>query len=279
MLHYLDRHIDYLSADITEAYDELPFWSAPFGLLLQRELPMLRSGAVLDVGCGTGFPLTVLAARFGPGVTLTGIDPWENAVARARRKITAYGLEHAHVVTGDACVMPFEAASFDLVTANLALNNVPDIDAFLQECHRVLKPGGRACFTTNLQGTFQEVYTLIVEALAFYGEEVAMHQIAQHAAARMNMLQVRDRLEAAGLAASRTQSASNFSRWSCGAAFLNDPFIIMGFLQAWKKLVPAPLHKQVFAHLERGLDHMADTRGAVTLSVPMLYIEGAKSTA
>lgn len=276
MEHYLQRHIDYLQADVTEAYDELPFWSAPFGLLLQRELPMLRSGEVLDVGCGTGFPLTMLAARFGPGVRITGLDPWENAVLRARRKIAAQGLENASVVLGDGCAMPFAEGHFDLVVANLAINNVSDPDALLRECLRVLKPGGRACFTTNLQGTFQEIYTFLVEALAFYGAEEAMLAVAQHAAARMNVLQVRDRLEAAGLSLSRSQDATHNPRWSCGAAFLNDPLIIMGFLPAWKRLVPTALHKNVFMHIERSLDHMADTRGAVSLTIPMLYIEGRK---
>lgn len=276
MEHYLSRQIDYRAADYTEAYDELPFWSAPFGLLLQRELPMLRAGQVLDIGCGTGFPLTMLAARLGPAVTITGIDPWENAVLRAQRKIAALGLENAHIVLGDATAMPFADAHFDLVVANLAINNVPDPDALFRECLRVLKPGAPACFTTNLQGTFQEIYTLLVEALAFYGEEAAMLAVAQHAAARMNVLQLRDRLEAAGLPITRTQSATHSPRWASGEAFLNDPFIIMGFLPSWKKLVPPALHKNVFTHIARSLDHMADTQGAVALTVPMLYVECKK---
>lgn len=276
MEHYLQRQIDYLQADIAEAYDEPPFWSAPFGLLLQRELPMLRSGAVLDVGCGTGFPLTLLAARFGPGVTVTGIDPWENAVARARRKLASMGLSHAEVVLGDASAMPFPDAHFDLLTANLVLNNVPDTDALLRECLRVLKPGAKACFTTNPQGTFQEIYTLLTDALAFYGAEEAMLAVAQHAAARLNILQLRDRLEGAGLQWVRSQDAVHSPRWSCGAAFLHDPLIIMGFLPAWKRLVPAALHRHVFAHVERSLDHMADTQGAVTLTLPMRYLEAAR---
>lgn len=276
MEHYLHRQIDYRAADYTEAYDELPFWSAPFGLLLQRELPMLRAGQVLDIGCGTGFPLTMLAARLGPAVMITGIDPWENAVLRAQRKIAALGLENACIILGDATATPFAEAHFDLLVANLAINNVADPDALFRECLRVLKPGAKACFTTNLQGTFQEIYTLLVEALAFYGEEAAMLAVAQHAAARMNVLQLRDRLEAAGLPIIRTQSAMHVPRWASGTAFLHDPFIIMGFLPAWKALVPPALHQNVFTHIARSLDHMADTQGAVSLTVPMLYVECQK---
>ena len=54
---------------LTAAYDELPLWSAPFGLKL-LEVVALRPGIVaLDIGCGTGFPVLELAQRLGPALS------------------------------------------------------------------------------------------------------------------------------------------------------------------------------------------------------------------
>jgi arsenite methyltransferase len=53
--------IDLSNHDVVAAYDELPLWSATFGLLLFRHVPMQLGMKVLDVGCGTGFPLLELA--------------------------------------------------------------------------------------------------------------------------------------------------------------------------------------------------------------------------
>ena len=59
-------------ADLTDPatvalYDELPIWSAPFGLPLLDAVELRPGLTVLDVGCGTGFPLLELAERLGPG--------------------------------------------------------------------------------------------------------------------------------------------------------------------------------------------------------------------
>jgi demethylmenaquinone methyltransferase/2-methoxy-6-polyprenyl-1,4-benzoquinol methylase len=46
-------------------------------------------------------------------------------------------------ITGDMTSLPFQAASFDLVTTGYGLRNVPDLDAAILEIARVLRPGGR----------------------------------------------------------------------------------------------------------------------------------------
>ena len=47
--------------------DDLPLWSAPFGLKLLETLKFKKNINVLDIGCGEGFPLIEIAARFGNG--------------------------------------------------------------------------------------------------------------------------------------------------------------------------------------------------------------------
>ena len=133
-MNYLDDSIDFNDKRVVDAYDELPLWSAPFGLMLLDRIPMKPELSVLDVGCGTGFPLLELAGRLGPSSRLVGIDTWSAALERARAKATSYGLENVRIVEGDAARMAFDDGSFDLVTSNLGINNFEDPDAVLRQC-------------------------------------------------------------------------------------------------------------------------------------------------
>jgi ubiquinone/menaquinone biosynthesis C-methylase UbiE len=94
--------------------------------------------SVLDVGCGTG---TQLALYQKPGCSLTGIDLSPSMLAVARLKLG--GAADLHLA--DASQLPFPEAQFDLVTIVLVLHEMPHLlrSAVLQECSRVVKPGGR----------------------------------------------------------------------------------------------------------------------------------------
>ena len=82
---YADELIDIL--------DELPLWSAPFGLKLLDFVDYKSNITALDIGFGTGFPLVELAMRLGSGSTVYGIDPWDKALERTRQKIDGYGID------------------------------------------------------------------------------------------------------------------------------------------------------------------------------------------
>jgi arsenite methyltransferase len=107
---------------------------------------------VLDVGCGRGAVLTMIA-RLLPRGHVTGIDLWSkadqlgNGIDAMQRNLAAEGVgDRCEVVTGDMRAMPFPDASFDLVTSSLAIHNVRDREGrsrAIDEIIRVLKPGGR----------------------------------------------------------------------------------------------------------------------------------------
>ncbi len=71
---YLEE-IDPYSAESVELWDELPFWSAPFGLMLLDRVPMKAGQVILDLGPGTGFPALELAQRCGPSCRVIAVDP------------------------------------------------------------------------------------------------------------------------------------------------------------------------------------------------------------
>jgi SAM-dependent methyltransferase len=117
------------------------------------------TGAVLDVGCGTGEITARLAATF-PEASFAGVDLEEPHLERARANCAAFG-ERVTFRIGDALALPFDDASFDYVVCRHLIQAVPDAARVLHEIRRVLRPGGRVhiiaedygmllCHPTNL---------------------------------------------------------------------------------------------------------------------------------
>ena len=78
-----------------------------------------------------------MAAR---GARVVGLDITHRMVELARMKRPAD--PHTRFLTGDMMYLPFQGASFNVVTTGYGLRNVPEITGALHEIHRVLTPGG-----------------------------------------------------------------------------------------------------------------------------------------
>jgi SAM-dependent methyltransferase len=65
----------------------------------------------------------------------------------------------------DAEALPFPDNTFDVVLANHMLYHVPDIDAAVEEIHRVLRPGGLLVAATNSASNMPELNTLYRRAI------------------------------------------------------------------------------------------------------------------
>jgi ubiquinone/menaquinone biosynthesis C-methylase UbiE len=97
---------------------------------------------VLEVGCGAGVDL----ARFAKGAAdVTGVDLTESAITLAKANFSQQQLPGRFEVA-DGEHLPFEDATFDLVYAHGVVQYTPDPQKLVDECHRVLKPGGQAVF-------------------------------------------------------------------------------------------------------------------------------------
>ena len=95
---------------------------------------------LLDVGFGGGL-LLELASRRGVR-TLAGVDPSEAAVAFLRSRADALEGSALRVEVGVAEALPFDAASFDVVTSSNTVYFWPDPARAFGELRRVLAPGG-----------------------------------------------------------------------------------------------------------------------------------------
>lgn len=97
---------------------------------------------VLDCGCGFGGTIASLNERFSQ-MQLVGLNIDDRQLARARDEVLAQSNNTVAFVQGDACQLPFEDASFDVVLAVECIFHFPSRLRFFQEARRVLRSGGR----------------------------------------------------------------------------------------------------------------------------------------
>ena len=102
----------------------------------------LRKGIrVLDIGCGTGHAMNVLAREF-PNSTFLGYDIAEDAIARAREEANEMGLSNSMFDVVDVTDLPPDP-KFDLITAFDAVHDQKAPDAVLRSANRALASGGK----------------------------------------------------------------------------------------------------------------------------------------
>ena len=131
------------------------WWNRDYLELLARRWQLERVHDVLDVGCGVGHWGRTLAGVLPPGARITGVDPEPAWVELASQRAAAReDAARFHYQVGAAERLPFEAASFDLVTCQTVLIHVRDPGVALAEMIRVTRPGGRivAAEPNNLAG-------------------------------------------------------------------------------------------------------------------------------
>jgi len=130
---------------IRDAYNE---WSAIYDSNLNRTrdldaelmrqlLSNRRFESVIEIGCGTGKNSVFLAEIADQ---LLALDFSEQMLAQARRKVTAPQVRFAQADI--TATWPSGDASANLVTCNLVLEHIEDLDAVFAEAARVLRPGG-----------------------------------------------------------------------------------------------------------------------------------------
>jgi ubiquinone/menaquinone biosynthesis C-methylase UbiE len=273
---YLQHKNDFDTPEEASAFDQTSFWCARFGALLLDHLELRQYSSILDLGCGTGFPLFELAGMFGPACQVTGLDPWQEGLARARAKLQTYALPNVTLVEADGAAMPFPEAQFDLITCNLGLNNFADQAAVVAECFRVAKPGGLVVFTSNIQGHMQEFYAVFRDVLTELGKEQYLERLHEQEAHRGTRAFLCRLLEGASFGITRVIEDRFEMRYLDGSAFFNHWLTKLGFLTGWRGVIEPADEEAIFAALEARLNALAEAQGELRMTIPMLYLEGQK---
>lgn len=149
ILRIITRMTD--TADFTELKKKhsVVWGNGPYELLPPHYLPLLEhltraadakpGERVLDVATGTG----ALALRLAEsGAAVTGVDIAPALIERAEKQAADAGASITYDV-GDAEALPYEDASFDVVTSSVGSMFAPDHKRVAAELARVCRPGGR----------------------------------------------------------------------------------------------------------------------------------------
>lgn len=145
------KDLDRLMLEDLAPVDEFHIRGRTATLELARAAGLNATHRVLDVGSGVGGTSRCLAKEFGCRVT--GIDLTEEYCRAAAMLTAKIGLaDLVDYRQGDATILPFDDATFDVIWTEHAAMNIRDKSRLYQEMHRVLKPGGTLAIYDVLAG-------------------------------------------------------------------------------------------------------------------------------
>jgi SAM-dependent methyltransferase len=117
-----------------------------FDRYAKRRMALARDAVVLEYGCAQGYEAISLASL---AKRVEGIDISKPAVDAGNAEIAARGIPNVRLSVQNAEATDFADGTFDLVFGSGILHHL-DYDKAMAELRRVLKPGGRCCFTEPL---------------------------------------------------------------------------------------------------------------------------------
>ncbi len=135
------------SGSIPENYDRclVPILFQAFAQSMATRAAELGNPRILELACGTGAVTRALAAALPEGF-ITATDLSEAMVNHARRSSPPFA--HVDWQVADACSLPYDNESFDLVVCQFGAMFFPDKPKAMAEAYRVLAPGGQLLLST-----------------------------------------------------------------------------------------------------------------------------------
>jgi SAM-dependent methyltransferase len=221
-----------------------------------------RDVRLLDLACGDGYLLDLLAQR---GMSnMAGVDrsPEELAAARERRG------PRAELYCQDARALSLPARSVEVVLCHVALMLMDSVESVLAEIVRVLRPGGRLVAIVNRY--------LLDAAFEVYRREL------HHATAQAGMARLR-------LGDPRMFTVEGLRELICGPGFDNEDLTIQDFdvqtratpVALWSMLrlsydavrLPPSAQAMLEERLLRGWEPLKDESGLVSCSMGMRLLK------
>jgi len=108
---------------------------------LKKNLKNKTSFKILDIGCGTGAAMIEMKKLFGNRLKIYGVDVIALQVDIARERLVKYEI-NGRVELVDSEILPFADESFDAVYTSDVLGHVKNVQIWLKEINRILKPDG-----------------------------------------------------------------------------------------------------------------------------------------
>lgn len=160
------QHTDDLRTSACCDISQIPAWLKPLLSRIHPDVlsryygcglvcpPLLEGCRVLDLGCGSGRDVYVLAQLVGPTGTVVGVDMTEEQLAVAQNHqayhTQSFGFDNVRFMRGyieRLDELDLAPGSFDVIVSNCVVNLSPDKDAVLRGVQRLLKEGGEFYFS------------------------------------------------------------------------------------------------------------------------------------
>ncbi|AQR69930.1 SAM-dependent methyltransferase [Janthinobacterium sp. LM6] len=140
-------------------------WASSYHVLTSLAPAVDAPLSVLDLACGDGHLLGLLAARRQPQLQLLGIDMSQAELAAARATLPA----SVRLLQGRGQTLDVPSASVDYLVSHMALMLMDDIEQVVREMRRVLRPGGQFAAIvgrTFLLGEVNDVFMRVFKPIA-----------------------------------------------------------------------------------------------------------------
>lgn len=263
----------------TEFFDELPLWSAPFGMAILEAVDYRSNTTALDLCAGAGFPAFELASRLGANSRVFALDSWAEACMRMKQKKEYFDVKNIEIVEAEAEELPFANDSFDLVTSNNGINNVADPERALRECFRCSRIMAQLLITVNLPDTFSLFYDILRSVLRNSGMMKEASAIECHIRDKRKPVDFTGALvERCGFKISEVKRFDWRMHFASSEAFFRHPFVATAFAPSWEECIPEDKRQEVFHNVSAKMDDFASTRGRLSMDVPYALVEARKNT-
>ena len=127
-------------ANVVDAGRLSPYWGEHAARYVFA-LPFVEGKSVLDIACGTGYGIGLLRSK---AKFVTGVDIDPIAANEAKAECGENGV----VLLGNGLGLPFDDATFDVITSFETLEHLYERGDFLAELRRVLKADGTLILST-----------------------------------------------------------------------------------------------------------------------------------
>ncbi|MGB5847609.1 MAG: methyltransferase domain-containing protein [Ignavibacteriaceae bacterium] len=262
---------------LVSVIDDLPLWSAPFGLKLLDAIDLKPNLNVLDIGSGMGFPIIELSQRLGNSCNVFGIDPWNKATERAKLKMKIWGITNLQIIEGKAEQLPFENDYFDLIISNNGTNNVDDEEKVFSELSRTTKSGAQLVITVNLPETMIEFYEVYKRVLIDNNKIDEVEKLKSHIHSKRKPLSsTKELIENAGFEINEIFEDSFSFRFLNGSTMFNHFFIRLAFMESWRNILNQNDDKMIFDAIENELNKIAEAKRELSLTIPWVCINSRK---
>jgi len=138
-------------------YDSVAHFQRHVGSELLSKIPATNAKCIVDLGCGTGYFLSGLQARY-PNADLIGFDLSEEMI-RYARKVNEKDTADTNIswLIGDGERLPFKSGSVDLMFSSLAIQWCGSLNTLFSEIERVLSKDGVFVFSSLVDGSLCEL--------------------------------------------------------------------------------------------------------------------------